>query len=308
MNYAKNKISDAVFQKILFAFAVLLVITNNLYARQKRDTIQTNIQNKLVNILFDEAHHNFHKSDGRYKPFAGLLVQDGYVVTPNKAKITSGALKGCNVFVCSNAFSSEPDSLGRLSSLPAFTNDECHNLKQWVLNGGSLWLIADHDPAGNAVKNLADSFAVDMSRSYTADPKYFDRIVFDASWIRFSVANKNLGKHPIIKGRNESERIKSVLSFTGQSLKGPKGSTPLLLLSDEAYDVLNVEDPLKAKTVSAKGRCQALAIAFGKGRIVVCGEAAMFTSQEGGGDGMNYPGTDNKQLLLNIAHWLTWLI
>ena len=46
---------------------------------------------------------------------------------------------------------------------------------------------------------------------------------------------------------------------------------------------------------------------FGKGRVVICGEAAMFTSQNGD-PGMNYPGTDNKQLLLNIAHWLTKLI
>ena len=46
---------------------------------------------------------------------------------------------------------------------------------------------------------------------------------------------------------------------------------------------------------------------FGKGRVVICGEAAMFTSQMGDA-GMNYPGTDNKQLLLNIAHWLSKLI
>lgn len=274
---------------------------------KKTDTLPANSQNKHINILFDEAHHNFHKSDGRYKPFADLLTQDGYSIIPNKQKITPEVLKGYDVFVCSNAFSSAPDSSGRLSPSLAFTGIECHYLKQWVLNGGSMWLIADHEPAGNAVENLADSFGVNMSKSYTADPKNFDRIVFDASWIRFSVENKNLGNHVIIKGRNETERIKSLLSFTGQSLRGPKGSIPLLLLSNRAYDVLNIEDRLKAKIISAQGRCQALAMAFGKGRIVVCGEAAMFTSQ-GGDPGMNYPGTDNKQFLLNIAHWLTRVI
>lgn len=156
-----------------------------------------------------------------------------------------------------------------------------------------MWLIADHEPAGNAVENLADSFGVDMGKSYTADRKNFDKISLYASWIRYSIENGNLGDHPIVEGRNESESIKTLVSFTGQSLKGPEKSVPLLLLSDEAYDVIIIEDRMNAKIISAKGRCQALAMEFGKGRIVVCGEAAMFTSLEG--PGMNFPGTDNKQ-------------
>lgn len=299
--------NQVLFKRIFFVLIVSLMAVSNLNAGQKTDSIPDNFKNKHINILFDEAHHNYHKSDGRYKPFADLLIQDGYIITPNKQKITPEVLKGYDVFVCSNAFSSDPDSSGRLSPALAFTDIECNYLKQWVLNGGSMWLIADHEPAGNAVENLANSFGVNMSMSFTADPENFEKIILDASWIRFSGKNKNLGKHPIIQGRHETERIKSILSFTGQSLKGPKSSIPLLLLSDKAYDVLNIEDRLKAKIISAKGRCQALAMPFGKGRVVVCGEAAMFTSQRGD-PGMNYPLTDNKQLLLNIAHWLTGLI
>ena len=117
-------------------------------------------------ILFDEAHPNFHTSTGRYKPFAELLASDGYMVVVNKVKITPLALAGNDVFVCANAFASGPDSItGRLPATLAFTEGECHDLKQWVLNGGSLWLIADHEPAGNAVANLADSFQVNMSKA-----------------------------------------------------------------------------------------------------------------------------------------------
>ena len=298
------------YKKIIPTCFLLLLQVVSLPAKQKADSTINNPTysgNKYPFILFDEAHHNFHTSTGRYKPFTDVLIKDGYIITANKQKITPEVLNGYDLFVCSNAFSSEPDQSGRLSPLLAFTPEECHYLKQWVLNGGSMWLIADHEPAGNAVENLADSFGVNMSKAYTADPKNFDKIVLDVSWIRFSVENKNLGNHPIIKGRNEDERIKSALSFTGQSLKGPKNSVPFLLLSDKAYDVLNIEDPLKAKIISAKGRCQGLAMEFGKGRVVICGEAAMFTSQNGD-TGMNYPGTDNKQLLLNIAHWLSKLI
>ncbi len=38
--------------------------------------------------LIDEAHNNFHTADGRYKPFADLLKNDGYTVRPNKEKFT----------------------------------------------------------------------------------------------------------------------------------------------------------------------------------------------------------------------------
>ena len=46
---------------------------------------------------------------------------------------------------------------------------------------------------------------------------------------------------------------------------------------------------------------------FGNGRVVVFGEAAMLTAQNIN-FGMNYPGTDDRQLTLNVMHWLTGLL
>lgn len=295
-------------RKIISAFVVLLILVSCLqvWPQNKARIDPSYSYGKNPRVLFDEGHHNFHTYTGRYKPFANALTNDGYIITPNKQKITPEVLMGYDVFICSNASSSEPDSAGRRSPDLAFTAEEVLHLKQWVLNGGSMWLIADHEPAGNAVENLGDAFGVEMSKSYTADPKNFDKISLYASWIRYSIENENLADHPIMKGRNESERIRTLVSFTGQSLKGHGNSVPLLLLSDQAYDVMNIEERLNARIVSAKGRCQAVALEFGKGRIVICGEAAMFTSLEG--PGMNFPGTDNKQFLLNIAHWLSRLI
>jgi hypothetical protein len=63
-------------------------------------------------------------------------------------------------------------------------------------------------------------------------------------------------------------------------------------------------NPEKAKITSAAGRAQALAMHFGKGRVVVFGEAAMLTAQNVN-FGMNYPGTDDRQLTLNVMHWPT---
>jgi hypothetical protein len=63
---------------------------------------------------------------------------------------------------------------------------------------------------------------------------------------------------------------------------------------------------------SAAGRAQAIALRFGKGKVVVLGEAAMITAQVVGSNklkfGMNRDGNDNKQLALNIMHWLSGLL
>jgi hypothetical protein len=58
-------------------------------------------------------------------------------------------------------------------------------------------------------------------------------------------------------------------------------------------------------------------MSFGKGRLAVIGEAAMFSAQVvklSDGDqqrefkaGMNVPGTDNQQFALNVLHWLSAL-
>jgi hypothetical protein len=53
-------------------------------------------------------------------------------------------------------------------------------------------------------------------------------------------------------------------------------------------------------------------MSFGKGRVVVLGEAAMLSAQLTGPGGMkfgmNHPGIDNRQLALNIVHWLSGLL
>src|SRR6059036_504604 len=58
-------------------------------------------------VLFDEAHNNFHTTTGRYKPFADLITNDGYQVTPNTQKFSAPILKGFDILVISNAMGAE---------------------------------------------------------------------------------------------------------------------------------------------------------------------------------------------------------
>src|SRR6516165_7728033 len=54
-------------------------------------------------VAIDEAHHNFHTAEGRYKPFAELLRRDGYRVEGHRQPFSAKSLTGVDVLVISNA-------------------------------------------------------------------------------------------------------------------------------------------------------------------------------------------------------------
>jgi hypothetical protein len=90
-------------------------------------------------------------------------------------------------------------------------------------------------------------------------------------------------------------------------MKGPAGSVAILKLADSAVDNSFDEE---GKTAPAAGRAQGIALPFGKGRVVMLGEAAEMSAQLIGDEkfGMNVPGIDNRQMALNIMHWLSGLL
>jgi hypothetical protein len=75
-----------------------------------------------------------------------------------------------------------------------------------------------------------------------------------------------------------------------------------------------MRDETPQRFASAAGRAQGLAVPFGAGRVVILGEAAMFSAQVvriPGRDpmymGMNVPGHDDQQFAFNVLHWLSRL-
>jgi hypothetical protein len=257
-------------------------------------------------VLFDEAHQNFHTASGRYKPFADLITNDGYQITPNKQKFSAGVLKGYDVLVISNALGAERMNMPEAAN-PAFTDAECDAVRDWVKAGGALLLIADHAPMGAAAQIMAQRFNVDMSKMFTVDSQNYDNESQNPGFIIYTRESGRLADHAITRGRNDSERINKIITFTGQSLKGPPESVAFLKLADTAVDVKPGAD---TEPTSAGGRSQGIAIVSGKGRVVVLGEAAMISAQIANNMafGMNRPGIDNKQLALNIVHWLSGLL
>lgn len=259
-------------------------------------------------VLLDEAHNNFHTASGRYKPFADLITHDGYQVIPNRQFFSRASLKGNDVLVISNALGA-PRMADDAASNSAFSEAESDAVRDWVRRGGSLLLIADHAPMGSANQSLAKRFGVDMSKMYTVDQQNHDLETGNPGFIVYTRESGRLAEHPLTRGRNDNERVNKILTFTGQSLKGPPKSFPFLKLADTATDAMPGQN---TDPVSAAGRAQGIALEFGKGKVIVMGEAGMLSAQLIGPQrmafGMNRPGIDNRQLALNIMHWLSGLL
>ena len=274
-------------------------------------------------VVVDEAHRNFHRLEGQYAPFAALLRADGYVVRAGTLPFDAGGLEGVEVLVVANA-----GATSEQPTPPAFTETEGAALEAWVREGGRLLLIADHAPFGAAAKDLAARFGVTMGTGYAfalteGGGDLTTNLVYPA---------EAFGDHPIMAGRDPTDRVESVTAFTGQSLEGPEGATVLLHLTDgarEAADLPTLQtlaerlddagDPAAAIAALSKPAlpAQGLAFEYGEGRVVVLGEAGMLSAQlirfpadSGQADrrfGMNAaPG--NARFGLNILHWLSGLL
>jgi len=292
-----------------------LFVAAAAYAQQEPDTtFDTRVArpaftDRHPRVAIDEVHHEFHTMEGRYAPFAALIKADGCDVIPGHDRFNAQSLAGIDVLVISNALGVD-DMSDTAAAHPAFTAEECAAVRAWVDQGGALLLIADHSPMGAAAKALGAAFGVDMACSYTIDPVQGEP--GNLSIIDYGPGKGLAADHPIVRGRDSTETIHKVVAFTGQSLTGPPHSTQLLRCSDRAEDLVIGYDPSfrsakKGDRRPAKGRAQGLAFDYGKGRVVVLGEAAMMTAQIAGGTfrmGMNVPGNDDRQFALNVVRWL----
>ena len=274
-------------------------------------------------VRVDQGHGSEQTIEGRYAAFAALMLADGYRIEASRGRLDApGALDGVAVLVISNP--ARPADGSRAS---AFDHAEIEAISRWVEQGGALLLAADHAPHGAAAEALAARFGVSMGTGYAFQPVGGDvtaNLVFP---------RQALADHPIIEGRDQSERVTVVKSFTGQSLSGPTDATVLLAMSVDAREAPDLEalqtirrrlragqDPsvVLAELSRPALPAQGVAFRFGQGRVVVLGEAGMLTAQivrfpdqpdrEPVRMGLNTTGHDDQQFVLNLMHWLSRLL
>jgi len=259
-------------------------------------------------VVIDEAHHNFHTINGRYYPFAKLLRRDGYRVRGNQEQFTAASLKSVDVLVIANALNKANAKNWAPPNPPAFTPAEVESVRNWVSQGGSLFLIVDHSPFPAAAGSLAKTFGIEFSNGYA----------LQGFWRQGQAQTYGLGtglvESDLTRGRNPKEKVTKIATFTGSAFRSTMAMLPVLVfckhslsLEDKNDSSLLVEDNERRQI---EGWLQGGLMKTGRGRIAVFGEAAMFSAQLSGPEnkpmGMNAPEAKlNHQLLLNVIHWLT---
>lgn len=282
---------------------------------------QFSIQNSPV-VFVDAAHNNFLTLSGRYAPFGQVLKSAGYTVNASNSRFTLAHLNRADILVIANALDKKRSNWAPPYTA-AFTANEVVNLKQWVLEGGSLFLVADHAPFPAVISKLAEEFGIEFSNGHVSDAV-------------FRVKNQTLREHDITcptveqkqtvyasrllidgLGVNESAKcITQVRTFGGSAFQVPDHAISLLTLHPNAVSLVpKIPFQVNADTpkLAIGGWSQGAVMEVGKGRVAIFSEGMMFSSQRDLKTnkvyGLRSQGAEqNERFLLNVMSWLSHVL
>ncbi len=266
-------------KKIVGFFFLALILDTSLVAQQAPDTTFTP---KVIEptyeigkgpvICIDSAHNNFHTLYGGFAPFARLVRANGFRVKDlDKAIVDSEVLSDCNIYAIINALNEINLGNWTLPNPSAFEDDEILAINDWVFDGGSLFIVADHMPFAGAASELAKSFGFNFRNGFT----YLDKEENQSDI--FSVQNGRLKNSELL-----DEEINSVTSFTGSAFTYPKDAKVLMLLNEEDYSLepeVAWQFNEETSRISLENHSQGAVLDYKKGKVAVFSEAAMFTAQ-----------------------------
>ncbi|MBR9978392.1 MAG: hypothetical protein KFH87_09910 [Bacteroidetes bacterium] len=256
-------------------------------------------------VVIDEAHNNYHTMEGRYRPFAEFLRAHNCTVLPAIQPCSNTTLDAADIFVIANALGERNVDDWSLPVDNAFDIEEIDAIVRWVREGGALFLITDHMPFPGAIDVLAKRFGIHYSNGFAF---YAGR---EGRGLMFTRGYDNLRSHWITDTPVNSYRVDSVVSYTGSAFTIEGEHDGLLVFGAGMISIepeVSWEFHDNTRRTGIEGWRQGAAMHYGKGRIVVFGEAGMFTAQRtdrGIPIGMNaQEGERNAALLVNIIRWL----
>ncbi|RYD54017.1 MAG: hypothetical protein EOP60_08845 [Sphingomonadales bacterium] len=228
------------------------------------------LPNKGPAACIDHGHYNTHRANGTYLPFKRLLEVDGYRVALLRGEFTAESLGFCDLVVVANARGAgKPRLLGVDLPFPASGKPEDPAFTPAEIATVSNWV-----KGGGSLLLAAGDHPFGAASMGLAQ-------AFGVSMLGGAAdtpQSPQPGTHTILNG------VTRVATFTGQSLAGP--GTPLLPRPD--------------------GRNQALALEFGKGRLVIIADPDALTAQRENGRRWGFAANnDNATLARNIARWLS---
>jgi hypothetical protein len=174
-----------------------------------------------------------------------------------------------------------------------FARKEVDAVVAWVEAGGSLLLLTDHEPFASPASELAGRLGVRFSRETvrSASSPQSARILF-------SRKDGSLGKHEVTRGSNK------IATYGGQALWRPGSQTERLLALPEVM-ISEV-----GQRIDTAGAAQMIAFPYGRGRVIMSGEAALFSAQrhaDGSRIGLADVATDNERFVVSAMRWLLHL-
>ncbi|KGL58530.1 hypothetical protein [Polaribacter sp. Hel1_85] len=301
--------------KLVYQIVILIVFFISIvgFSQQRADVVEIPKiskprfqKGKGPNLYIDQSHQNFHQKSGRFKPFSDLLISDGYKVD---SIINLKKLKNEDILVIANPIHVNNLRNWRKPIHQAFTKDEILYLKEWVKNGGKLLLIADHMPFSGASNGLANAFGFSFCDGFA----YLNKEVENSPDV-FSISNKRLLNTNITNGFL-GEKLDEITTFTGSSFSIPKKAKGILkfkkgdccLAPEVAWQFLE-----NTPNTDLKDSFQGAILNFGKGKLAVFGEAAMFTAQTVTNNSGTYKfgfhseqAPNNIEFIRNLIYWLS---
>ena len=305
-------------------------------------------------VEIDEAHLNFHTATGNYRPFATLLRRDGYRVDANTAPFTRDSLAAFDVLVIANArggtgldalaspaFTAEECAAVRewvrgggsllliADHAPFGTAAEALSLqfgvdmsKGWTLDttpgtteGNPSFLRYDRENGllGTHPILQGRNEGERVSKVVTFTGQSLSIPASAEVLLRLSPTAQDRQPPTREEAQAQNARRQQMVDSIVAAVRGVDREQ--CDVSDSTAVVATpMRDGSPQRFASAAGRAQGLALAFGSGRVVILGEAAMLSAQvvnipgrETIRMGMNVPGSDDQQFALNVLHWLSRL-
>lgn len=222
-----------------------------------------------------------------FGPVGRFLTRDGYRVRPLSAPLNATNLKNARILVIINAQAPE----GSPDTASAFADPEIRLLDAWVRKGGGLLFIADRVPFGGPASALGTALGV------TFDNNAVLRRGTDGKpdgVLQLDVKGPGSPDPPLFDG------VAHLVYLVGESLLGP---SPILNAPKDTYSGSTINAP---DGPDCSGRPLALAFTRGSGRVVVIGDAGIF-SAFGSANGPAHRGiseADNARFLRNVVRWL----
>lgn len=262
-------------------------------------------------ILYDTSRWNPPLNAGRYQAVAELLRADGYQIEGGALRLDPMTLSRYSVLMMVTPYADDPRGDAIAAARPVFLEAEVTILESWVQSGGRLLLVVGHQPNGAATANLARRFGVELRNGTAMDATPANNWIEGdkgcLGCLKFTVENTLLRSHPITSGRDSTERVESVISAAGQSMRLMESGSVLLAMGPAAFD------DVEGDTIPASGRAQGIALLYGAGRVVVLGDGSILSGFAYGPENPRFrrwwpEDPHNRQFTLNVLHWLTGLL